>query len=104
MATQNENSITVFFLNNFDNHLRGYVDGKLKFDGMVVTNNISGKSDKNFYYEYQNKQSLPILKIEAEDGGCFDIKVKKGFKLIYVFRDQNKAWTVRFSNRYYVDN
>ncbi len=104
MAAQNDKSITVFFLNSFNDHLRGYVNGELKFDGMVITNNISGKSDENFYYRYDNKQSLPILKIEAEDGRCFDIKVIKGYKIIYVFCDQNKAWTVRFSNRYYVDN
>ncbi len=105
MATHNENSITIIFLNSFNGRFKAYVNGALKFDEMVVTNETSGQSNKYFVYRYEKGQERPILKIEGEDGACFDIRVTKGYRLIYVFRDEsNPHWTLRFSDRFYVDN
>lgn len=104
MAKGNKKSVIVFFMNDFDDKIKGYINGSQKFSGEVLTNETSGKSDKNFAYDYSNDKTLPILKIEKEDGSCFDIKIKKQYKLIYVFYDSNQEWIVRFSNKYYVDN
>jgi len=104
MATGNKKSVVVFFMNDFNDKIKGFINGKQRFSGEVLTNETSGKSDKNFTYDYSNDKSLPILKIEKEDGGCFDIEVKKRYKLIYIFYDSNQGWIVRFSNKYYVDN
>lgn len=104
MAKGNKKSVTVFFMNDFNDKIKGYINGKQKFSGEVLTNEISGKSDKNFVYNYSNDTTLPILKIEKENGSCFDIRIKKQYKLIYIYYDSNQEWIVRFSNKYYVDN
>lgn len=104
VMAKNKELVIVFFMNDFNDKIKGYINGKQKFSGEVLTNEISGKSDKNFAYNYSKDKTLPILKIEKENGSCFDIRIKKQYKLIYVFYDSNQEWIVRFSNKYYVDN
>lgn len=104
IAKGNKKSVIVFFMNDFNDKIKGFINGKQRFSGEVLTNEISGKSDKNFVYDYNNDKTLPVLKIEKESGSCFDIEIKKQYKLIYVFYDSNQGWIVRFSNKYSVDN
>lgn len=104
VMAKNKESIIVFFMNDFNDKIKGYINGEQKFSGEVVTNEISGKSDKNFAYNYSKDKILPILKIEKENGSCFDVRIKKQYKLIYVFYDSDQEWIVRFSNKYYIDN
>ncbi|MEG0929131.1 hypothetical protein [Chryseobacterium sp.] len=104
VMAKNKELVIVFFMNDFNDKIKGYINGEQKFSGEVLTNEISGKSDKNFAYNYSKDKTLPILKIEKENGSCFDIRIKKQYKLIYVFYDSNQEWIVRFSNKYYIDN
>jgi len=104
LSVNESKSFTVFFLNEFHNRVKGYVNGSLKFNEMVETNVTTGKSDKNFIFRYENREPLPILKIEIEEGNCIDIKVQEGYRFVYIFYDSKKEWTVRFSNKYYVEN
>ena len=104
MAKRSQKKVTIFFLNSFHDSIKVYINGVLKFDNVVVTDSVSVKSDKSFTYEYSNNSNIPIIKVENKEGNCFDLKVKKRYKLIYVFYDSSKKWTVRFSNKYYVDN
>ena len=104
MAKKKSKKITISFLNYFKDSIRAYIDGNLQFSDIVITDNVSGKSNKNFTYHYSNDSHIPILKVETKDGNCFDIQVKGKYKLIYIFYDSSKRWTVRFSNKYYVEN
>ncbi|PWN72241.1 hypothetical protein C1631_006480 [Chryseobacterium phosphatilyticum] len=104
VMAKNKELVIVFFMNDFNDKIKGYINGKQKFNGEVLTKETSGKSDKNFAYNYSKDKTLPILKIEKENGSCFDIRIKKRYKLVYVFYDSNQEWIVRFSNKYYVDN
>ena len=104
MIKKNQKKIIIIFMNDFNNQIKIYVNGNLKFNAKVITDNVSGKSDKTFIYDYSKDSDVPFIKVESKEGNCFDIKTKKDFKLVYLFYDSTKIWTLRFSNKYYVDN
>lgn len=104
MRKKNQKNITLIFLNYFSDSIKVYFNGKLKFQEFVVTDSISGDSHKRFFYDLRNEKKLPILKVESSNRNCFDIQLNKKYKLAYLFLDDKKNWTIRFSNKYYVDN
>lgn len=104
MVKNNKKLVTVFFMSDFNDKIEGYINNILKFEGEVVTNGDTGKSDRNFIYDYTSDKEVPILKIKKENGTCFDIRIKENYKLIYIFYELNEGWIVRFSNKYYTDN
>ena len=104
MAKRDQKKITVFFLNYFYDSIKVYINGNLKFQDFVLTDTVSGKSDKSFSYDYSDYRTMPIMKVESEDGNCFDIQINEKYKIVYLFFDNFKKWTIRFSNKYYVDN
>ena len=104
MAKRDQKKITIIFLNYFHDSIKLYINGNLKFHDVVVTDTVSGKSDKSFSYDYSDDRTLPMVKVGTEDGNCFDIQIKEKYKLVYIFFDKVKKWTIRFSNKYYVDN
>jgi hypothetical protein len=104
MAKKDLKKVTIFFLNYFNDSIKLYINGNLKFQDLVVTDSVSGKSEKSFSYDYSNDRTLPIMKVEFEGGNCFDIQIIEKYKIVYLFNDNFKRWTIRFSNRYYVDN
>lgn len=104
MTKRDQKKVAVFFLNYFHDSIKVYINGNLKFHDFVVTDTISGKSGKSFSYDYSDDRAMPIIKVETEDGNCFDIQISVKYKIVYLFLDYLKKWTIRFSNKYYVDN
>ena len=104
LSKNNRTSLTIIFMNFFNGKIKGYINGKLMFDDSVITNENTGKTNKGFVYNYGKERISPVLKIQKDDGNCFEIKMKKKYKFTYIFYDLDKGWIVRFSNKYYVDN
>lgn len=104
MAKRDQKRVTIFFLNYFYDSINIYINGNVKFKDFVVTDTVSGKSDKNFTYDYSNDRKIPIMKVESRNGSCFEIPINEKYKIVYLFFDDSKKWTIRFSNKYYVDN
>lgn len=103
VADKNLEAFTVHFLYDFDEEIKGYVNNELLFDEQVKTNDVTDKTGKYFGYNYAKDESVPILKIATEKT-CFDIKIDKNYKLIYVYFSKVDGWTVRFSNIYYAEH
>src|SRR5690606_25091829 len=95
-------AFTVYFLNDFDDYVKGYVNNKLLFDEKIQTNNITSDTDKYFGYNYSKDIESPILKISINEKECFDVEIDKRYKLIYVFLTKEGKFIVRFSNQYYL--
>lgn len=98
---RNLKSVSIEFLNNFNHKVRGYVNGELQFEEIVVTNDITGMSQKYFGYNYSKDDNLPKIRVEIEGVDCFEIKILEKYKLIYVFLSKKDEVTVRYSNTIY---
>ena len=94
-------AVSVEFLNNFNNKVKGYINGELVFDETVITDDASGISGQYFGYNYSNDDSLPTVKVDIEGIGCFEVKVLKKYKLIYVFLNSENKVIFRYSNTIY---
>tara|TARA_R110002096_G_scaffold421590_1_gene627438 strand:+ start:310 stop:771 length:462 start_codon:yes stop_codon:yes gene_type:complete len=101
VADKNLESFIVYFLYDFDGQMKGYVNNELLFDEYIKTDEVTDKTGKYFGYSYAKDQEIPILKIATDKGNCFDIKIDKDYKLIYVYFSEAEGWTVRFSNIHY---
>jgi len=102
-ADLNLKSFVVYFLNDFNDSIKGYVNTKLYFNDYVQTNKTSGSSEKYFGYDYsKDTLSATVLKVVGQKS-CFEVEVDRRYKLIYVFKNQDQEWTVRFSNVYYIN-
>ncbi|MDR2204858.1 MAG: hypothetical protein LBE36_01685 [Flavobacteriaceae bacterium] len=101
MAKTDKKSITVIFVSDFNDHIKSYVNGKEVLNDFVKTND-TGLSNNFFYYNYSQDENPPIIKIQKENSDCFDIKINKKYKLVYIFHDSNLGWIVRFTNKYLV--
>lgn len=102
-ANKNINGCTVYFINEYDNQIEAYVDGKLKFEKYLKISDSSGSLENYFAFGYAENTEIPILKIKSKSQNtCFDIQIEKKYKLIYVFLSRNGKWTVRFSNIIYL--
>lgn len=104
MAKKEKKKITVFFLNYFHDSIKVYFNRDLKFHDFVLTNTTTGKSNKSFSYDYSKVRTVPIMKVESENHNCFEVPIKKNYKIVYLFIDDLKKWTIRYSNRYYVND
>lgn len=99
---RNMKSVSIEFLNSFNHKIKGYINGELRFDETVVTDGITGMSDKYFGYNYSKDTDLPLVKLSIEDlDKCFEIEVLEKYKLIYVFLSENNEISVRYSNTIY---
>ncbi|WP_339921158.1 hypothetical protein [uncultured Flavobacterium sp.] len=102
-ANKNINGCTVYFINEYDNQIEAYVDGKLKFEKYLKISDSSDSLENYFAFGYAENTEIPILKIKSKSQNtCFDIQIEKKYKLIYVFLSRNGKWTVRFSNIIYL--
>ncbi|TQI71227.1 hypothetical protein JM79_2154 [Gramella sp. Hel_I_59] len=103
-ADKKSHYFQVIFLSDFNERIKGYVNDKLVFDEYVKIGADSHKIDRTFGYNYQKDFKTPVLKVESiQKGTCFDIKIDKSYKIIYLFIDENGKWIVRFSNEYYLN-
>lgn len=103
VTDKNLEAFTVHFLYDFDGEVEAYVNDKLLFNEKIETNDVTDKTGKYFGYNYAKDDNTPILKI-AIDNTCFDIKIDKNYKLIYVYFSKTEGWTVRFSNIHYAEH
>jgi hypothetical protein len=95
-------SVSIEFLNNFNHKIKGYINGELQFEDVVVTDDVTRMSEKYFGYNYSKDVDLPVIKVSIEGlDKCFEIKVLEKYKLIYVFLSENNEITVRYSNTIY---
>ncbi len=102
-ADKNVNGCTIYFINEFDDEIEAYVDGKLKFEKYLKISGGSDSLENYFAFGYAENTEMPILKIKSKtQNTCFDIQVEKKYKLIYVFLSRDGKWTVRFSNIIYL--
>ena len=102
-ASKNINGCTVYFINEFDDEIEAYVDGKLKFEKYLKISGSSDSLENYFAFGYAENTEMPILKIKSKtQNTCFDIQIEKKYKLIYVFLSRSGKWIVRFSNLIYI--
>lgn len=93
----------VCFLSNYRDTIQGYVNNKKKFEKFIDLDDNSDGMKESFIYNYSQDKETPLLKIISKTTNeCFDIFIDKNYKLIYVFKNNDK-WIVRFSNIYYVN-
>ena len=103
IAKKDLNAFTVYFINEFNDSIQGYVNDKLYYDKYLTIDSNSDNLKDSFGYNYSKDQKTPILKIISKNKKtCFDIEIDKKYKLIYVFIDDKGKWTTRFSNIYYI--
>ena len=103
VANKNLEAFTVHFLYNFDGEIKAYVNDKILFNEQIKTNDVTDKTGKYFGYNYSKDEKTPILKIEMDEK-CFDIKIDKDYKLVYVYYSKADGWTIRFSNIHYAEH
>jgi len=103
IAKKGLNAFTVYFINEFNDSIQGYVNDKLYYDKYLKTSSNSDNLNESFGYNYSKDKKAPILKlISKTKKTCFDIEIDKKYKLVYVFITNEGKWTVRFSNIYYM--
>lgn len=96
-------AFTVYFLSDFNDSIRAYVNNNLVFDQKVINGADSHSLENYFGYNYSADTSIPILKVESlTRNTCFDIPIDKNYKLAYLFLSGEDEWTIRFSNIYYL--
>jgi hypothetical protein len=94
---------TVYFINEFNDSIQGYVNNKLHYDKYLKIEDGSDNLKDYFGYNYSKDLNVPILKITSKTRNvCFDLEIDKRYKLIYVFFTNDGKWVVRFSNIYYI--
>lgn len=104
-ANKKRNSFVVFFLNDFNHQVKGFVNDELLFDENISTNSSTSDTNKYFGYEYTKDKTAPVLKVSIpSENKCFDIEIDKRYKLIYVFLTREGNFIVRFSNQHYIHN
>ena len=102
-ADKNINGCTVYFINEYDDQIEAYVNGKLEFEKYVKVNGSSDSLENYFTFGYSVNSEMPILKIQSNtQNTCFDIQIEKKYKVIYIFLSRTGKWTVRFSNIIYM--
>ncbi len=105
VADEKQESFVVYFLHDFDDRVKGFVNDELLFDDKILTNEVTSDTEKYFGYSYAKDKETPVLRISIDEKDkCFDIKIDKKYKLIYVFLTENNKWIVRFSNTHYIHN
>jgi hypothetical protein len=96
-------AFTVYFLNEFNDSIKGFVNNKLYFDKFLKITGSNDNLNNYFGYNYSKDINIPNLKIVSKTKNtCFDIEIDKRYKLVYVFLSKEGKWTVRFSNIYYL--
>lgn len=104
-ADKKRNSFVVYFLNNFNHQVKGYVNDELLFNKKISTDNNTADTGEYFGYDYSKDKTTPVLKVSIpSEDKCFDIKIDKKYKLIYVFLTREGNFIVRFSNQHYIHN
>lgn len=104
-ADEKLESFVVYFLHDFDDRVKGFVNDELLFDEEILTDEVTSNTEKYFGYSYAKDAKNPVLKISIDKKDkCFDIEIDKKYKLIYVFLTEENKWIVRFSNTYYIHN
>lgn len=102
-ANKDLNSFTVYFISTYNDKITADVNGKIIFEKQVIRDSNADDLNDYFIYDYSKEDKTPILKItSALDSSCFDIRIDKKYKLIYIFKE-GKNWTARYSNIYYVN-
>jgi hypothetical protein len=102
-ARKNFEGCAVYFINQYDDEIEAYVNGKLSFDKHIKIDGSSDKLEYFFAFGCPKKSMMPILKVKSKtQNTCFDIQIKKKYKIIYVFLSREGKWIVRFSNIFYL--
>ena len=104
MADKNQKRVVVYFMNYFNDTIRVFFNGSLIFRDFVTTDSVSGKSNKFFTYDYSQDLTMPLMKVVSKSGSSFEVQTVKRYKIIYLFFDESQKLTVRFTNRYSVDD
>jgi hypothetical protein len=103
IANKDLKAFTVYFINDFNDSIQGYVNDRLCYDKYLKINSNSDNLKDSFGYNYSKDEKTPVLKVISKTKKiCFDIEINKKYKLIYVFITNENKWTVRFSNIYYI--
>lgn len=103
LADKNMMSTTVYFIDEYEDNIKCYINEELVFEKHVRIYPNSDRLHDNFICRISKEKTLPTIKIESTtQNTCIDLKVNKKYKLIYVYLSRNGEWIVRFSNRYMI--
>jgi hypothetical protein len=103
LAPKNMKSTTVYFIDEYDDDIKGFINEEQVFNQHVKMSGNEDGLSYNFICKISDKEALPTIKIESTtQNTCFDFKVDKKYKLVYVYLSRNGKWTIRFSNRYMI--
>lgn len=93
-----QNHFAVFFLDGFKDTIQGYVDNKLVFE-KFVDSHAGGYYTSDFSYDYKGDEEPLVLKmVSTTRNSCFDVKIDKKYKLVYVYLLEGDQWTIWFTN------
>ncbi|MFT5751550.1 MAG: hypothetical protein ACI828_001662 [Flavobacteriales bacterium] len=100
IVTHDKKSVIVLLEGNFNDSIRGYVNGNLIFKDLVKTEESLGTSFKYFFYDYSEGNFKPKIKVEMISGNdCIEFEVIEKYKLIHLYYYKKaRKWTVVYSN------
>lgn len=103
LADKNMMSTTVYFIEEYNDEIKCYINEELVFEKHLKTPSNSDRLHDNFICKISKDKTLPTIKIESTtQNTCIDLKVNTKYKLLYVYLSRNGEWIVRYSNRYMI--
>ena len=85
------NSFTIYFMNEFDHHLKFWFENQLLFDDQILTNETSGTTEKYVSMKYENSNLEYDAKVSLGTGECAEFQFKPKYKIVYLFFDADSA-------------
>lgn len=98
IVDKSKESVTVFLESYFKGLVKGYIGNELVFNEKIETEESLGTTNEYFFYDYSRNKKTPKIKIKSDDN-IAEIKIKKDYKLIYVYKHNDK-WEIIYSNVY----
>ncbi|KGO85745.1 hypothetical protein [Flavobacterium suncheonense] len=96
---------TVYFVGGFKDSLKFYVNNDFRADLEVDRKENDEVGNYGFSFGRRTGEPIPTLKIESVNRKtCFDIKLKRKYPIMYVWLNEKREWTIRFSNFNHSDN
>jgi hypothetical protein len=86
IANKDLKAFTVYFINDFNDSIQGYVNDRLCYDKYLKINSNSDNLKDSFGYNYSKDEKTPVLKVISKTKKiCFDIEINKKVRMSEYF-------------------